>query len=89
MMSNQSKLTYCYWRQPYARIVTLKYLTHCQKSQGAMAVSSGDLLGCLLMKWICAVPDKVICHSIFMNLNVNRHSVTAAIYRHMARITFK
>jgi hypothetical protein len=42
MMSNQSKLTYRYWRQPYARIVIPKYLTHCQKSQGAIAVGSGD-----------------------------------------------
>jgi len=49
MMSNQSKLTYRYWRQAYARIVTLKYLTHCQKSQGAMAVGSGDLLGHTIM----------------------------------------
>jgi hypothetical protein len=45
MMSDQSKLTYRYWRQAYARIVRLKYLTHRPKSQGAMAVGTSAVLG--------------------------------------------
>jgi hypothetical protein len=37
MISNQSNLTYRYWRQAYVRMVTLKYPTHCPKSQGTVA----------------------------------------------------
>jgi hypothetical protein len=52
MMSHQSKPTYRYWRQAYVRMVTLKYLTHCPKSQGAVAAGSSAVSGILHLIFI-------------------------------------